>query len=527
MNKTSRKVSSLLSSVLVVTTLIASCHTTKAQKEIVARGGTNMKGFTSSPAFPVIQLPKGYMIEKVADKLSYATAVAWDDQGRMYVVEAGGAFLDEEAPARLLRVEQGGKVTEVANLTEKGLGAPVTALQWYDGAFYFTHRDGKDRTGAVSRMTLDGNLKQLFNGFIDSQTDHFLNDIRMGPDGRMYFTSGIGGNCAVMGEDMLPFITKSPQTHATSAKDIVLTGMNFLTLDFRTKEQGDTALTGAFVPFGTATMPGQVIKGTNKPGGAILSFDPKNPDATMKTYAWGFRNIIGLAWNKNGEMFATQNGYDVSPSRPIKDEYDATYRIRANTWYGVPDFSAALEPLTDPKFTAPGRLQAAAFIDGIMQEKKLGFLIDHKASGLTPPERSLILGLHPVNSSPSKPDIAPNSWGDMAGNLFIPEWGDMAWVTNALRDKPAGNRIVFINPTAKGNTVVPFIFNAKPGAASEQGALGKGIERPYDVKFGPDGAMYIVDFGTHKITLSRIADGHLPFEFPPETGVIWKVTKVK
>ncbi len=103
----------------------------------------------------------------------------------------------------------------------------------------------------------------------------------------------------------------------------------------------------------------------------------------------------------------------------------------------------------------------------------------------------------------------------------------MAWVTNALRDKPAGNRIVFINPTAKGNTVVPLIFNAKPGAASEQGALGKGIERPYDVKFGPDGAMYIVDFGTHKITLSRIADGHLPFEFPPETGVIWKVTKVK
>ncbi len=169
----------------------------------------------------------------------------------------------------------------------------------------------------------------------------------------------------------------------------------------------------------------------------------------MKTYAWGFRNIIGLAWNKNGEMFATQNGYDVSPSRPIKDEYDATYRIRENAWYGVPDFSAALEPLTDPKFTAPGRLQAAAFINGIMQEKKLGFLIDHKASGLTPPEKSLILGLHPVNSSPSKPDIAPNLWGDMAGNLFIPEWGDMAWVTNALRDKPAGNRIVFINPTAK------------------------------------------------------------------------------
>jgi len=527
MNKTTKMSASFLSSVALVTILIASCSTTKAQKENGTQSGSKMKGFISSPAFPVIQLPKGYTIEKVVDKLSYATAVAWDDQGRMYVVEAGGAFLDEEAPARLLLVEKGGKVIEVANLTAKGLGAPVTAMQWYKGAFYFTHRDGKDRTGAVSRMTLDGKITQLFNGFIDSQTDHFLNDIRMGPDGRMYFTSGVGGNCAVMGQDMTPFIEKSPQTHTTSAKDIVLTGMNFLTPDFRTKKQGDTALTGAFVPFGTSTMPGQVIKGTNKPGGAILSFDPNNPEASMKTYAWGFRNVIGLAWSKSGEMFATQNGYDVVPSRPIKDEYDPSYRIRENSWYGVPDFSAALEPLTDPKFTAPGQLQAAAFIKGVMQEKKLGFLIDHKASGLTPPDKSLILGLHPVNSSPSKPDIAPDSWGDMAGNLFIPEWGDMAWFTNALRDKPAGNRIVFINPTAKGNTVVPFIFNAKPGPASEQSALGKGIERPYDVKFGPDGAMYIVDFGTHKITLSRIADGHLPFEFPPDTGVIWKVTKVK
>ncbi len=33
--------------------------------------------------FPVIQLPAGYTIEKVADKLTYATSLTWDDQGRM------------------------------------------------------------------------------------------------------------------------------------------------------------------------------------------------------------------------------------------------------------------------------------------------------------------------------------------------------------------------------------------------------------------------------------------------------------
>jgi glucose/arabinose dehydrogenase len=52
-----------------------------------------------------------------------------------------------------------------------------------------------------------------------------------------------------------------------------------------------------------------------------------------------------------------------------------------------------------------------------------------------------------------------------------------------------------------------------------------GIERPFDVKFGPDGAMYIVDFGQHLIVLKHIEYGHLPFEWPERTGVIWKVTK--
>ena len=113
----------------------------------------------------------------------------------------------------------------------------------------------------------------------------------------------------------------------------------------------------------------------------------------------------------------------------------------------------------------------------------------------------------------------------MAGQLFVPEWGDMAWFTNAMRDEPAGNRIVTID-TDSGE-LRPFIQNAKPGPASAQGAAGMGIERPYDVKFGPDGAMYIVDYGQHAINLKRIAEGHLPFEWPPETGAVWKVTRTQ
>ncbi len=480
--------------------------------------------FAQDEQFPVVQLPDGYQIEKVVGGLTYPTALTWDDQGRMYVAEAGGAFLEQPPPSRILRVENG-QATEVANLTEKGVMASVVGLVWHDGAFYFTHRDPKDRTGAVSRMTMDGERTQLFSGFIDSQSDHQLNDIRVGPDGKMYFTSGPATNSGVNGMDDAPWVFQSPKLRPTPCVDIVLTGQNFQTVNYLTpKNQSDKALTGAYVPFGTETRPGQRIEGRTKCGGAVLSFDPENPEGTLRPYAHGFRNVIGLAWDKSGEMYATVNGYDVRGSRPVQDQYDPTYRVRENAWYGWPDFSAAFEPLTDPKFDLPDNLQAPVFVGKERQPKPIRIkpLIDHEASGLSAPDKSLIAGLHQYQSSPSLLDVAPDSWGDVAGDLFVAEWGDLSPQTNPLRDQPSGSRISRIDSST--GEVVPFVQNAKPGPASEQGAMGKGIERPFDVKFGPDGAMYIVDYGVARINLARIKQDKAFFEFPPKTGAIWKVT---
>ena len=44
----------------------------------------------------------------------------------------------------------------------------------------------------------------------------------------------------------------------TPCEDIVLTGRNFQTPNFLTSDPNDLVLTGAFVPFGTETQPGQV-----------------------------------------------------------------------------------------------------------------------------------------------------------------------------------------------------------------------------------------------------------------------------
>lgn len=479
-----------------------------------------------SANFPLIQLPEGYEIEKVADGLTYPTSVAWDDQGTLYVAEAGGTFEDEPGvEARILRVENG-TATEVINLTGKVYPA-ISGMTWHNGAFYITHRE-MDLSGAVSKVTMDGEVTQLIGGIVDSKSDHQPNDIRVGTDGRMYVCVGIGGNSGYMDQNVMASVKRSPDGHPTVAQDIVLTGVNIEIPNYL-KNSPESILTGAFVPFGTVTEPGQVIKGRNKCGGSILVFDPEDAEATVKPYAWGFRNTIGIAWNQAGEMFAAINGYDNGPGRPIKDVYDGTYRVKEGAWYGWPDFTANFDPVTDPRYRPTTMTIAPAFIGDKRLDRKLHFLIDHKASNLKQPDKSLILGLHEVNSSPSKPDMAPASWEEYADHLFVPEFGDFEWFTNPARDKSAGSRISVIDTNSRGQQKVqPFIQNEEPAPASQLGKRGEGIERPYDVKFGPDGAMYIVDFCSLRVNLDRIAqdgEGHFPVDFHKETGMIWKVTQ--
>lgn len=468
----------------------------------------------------LIEVPDGFRLEKVVDGLTFPTSLAWDAQGKLYVAEAGGGFLPEPQPARLLRVESG-KFTEVVNLTAKGVVAPVVGLTFHNGAFFISHRSA-DLMGAVSRVSADGgSINQILGGFLDSQAEHFLNDLRMGPDGRMYLATGPAGNAAVPGMDIGPFVSRSPNLRATPAQDLVLTGRNYKVADFRTKDNlTDSVMTGAYVPFGVATTVGQRIAGTRKPGGAIVSFDPMNAEATLQTYASGMRNVIGLAWDATGQMYTAVNGYDVRGARPVKDEFDATYKVVKGTWYGFPDFSAALEPLTLDKFNPPANLQAATFINNVPQGKKLGFVINHAASGLTPPDRALVAGLHQFHTSPSMIDVAPASWGAYAGHLFVAEWGDLTPPTDPTDLRPVGYRIVRINPATK--QVEPFLANRQPGPASKQGAVGAGLERPFDVQFGPDGAMYIVDYGVVNI---KARENREPYEYVPLTGVIWKVTR--
>jgi hypothetical protein len=84
--------------------------------------------------------------------------------------------------------------------------------------------------------------------------------------------------------------------------------------------------------------------------------------------------------------------------------------------------------------------------------------------------------------------------------VLVTLWGDRAPFSTSGRPMPSplpGYRIVRVDLlSARLGQVSDFIYNTDGGPASKlSSGRDEGIERPIDVKFGPDGNLYILDFG--------------------------------
>lgn len=412
-----------------------------------------------------MKVPKGYRVEKVADGLTFPTGVAFDYQNRAYVVESGYSYGELWTKPRLLRLE------DRAVVAEGGKNGPWTGVDFRDGYFYVAE-GGVLEGGAILKISSGGAVSKLVEG-LPSHGDHHTNGPVFGPDGWLYFGQGTATNSGVVGEDNQQFgwLGRMPRFRDVPCRTVTLTGENF---------EAGGKLTGAFVPFGTRTSPGQQVEGAVPCSGAVMKLQPETGKPQL--VAWGFRNPFGLAFSPDGRLYVSDNGYDERGSRPVWGAGDPLWAVQEDGWHGWPDYSegAALPGQKPLLREPPGK----------------------------PPRPAAVLGVH---ASATGLDFSRSERFGNVGRAYVALFGDQAPQVGKVM-RPSGFRVVSVD--VRTGVVEEF---AGGGPASFHGHGG--LERPVAARFDRDGdALYIVDFGVMTMT----KDGAQPRE---RTGVVWKVTR--
>ena len=438
-----------------------------------------------------ILLPEGYVAEVVATGFKTAVHCTFGPDGGCYLTEAG---YKTETPPRILRVDvDSGETSVVFELPEERwvkTGA-MTGACWLDGSLYVTYTDTVFRIGA------DGSIEDVVTG-LPGRGDHQTNHPVVGSDGKLYFTVGTATNLGVVGPDNFNYewLRHSPEVCDVPGEDVTLTGTNFAAQDVRVDGQPGRRLeTGAFVPFGTPTEPGQVISGSVKCSGSVLRCNSDGSE--LELVAWGLRNPYGLAFDADGRLFATEHGIDERGHRHIFGDPDDLYEIREGGWYGWPDFAAGIR-LDDPHWGRRGRGREPV-------------LAEHPDP--SPPKPLATFRPHSASNGFA---FSPGAAFGFEGDAFVALFGDLN--PNTTRQPtPTGYAVARVD--MESGEVLDFAVNKIIGPASK--LPHGGFERPSHCEFGPDGALYVVDWGEIKIAPEaggvRMKEG---------TGTLWRIRRV-
>jgi len=367
-------------------------------------------------------------------------------------------------------------------------------------------------------------------------------------DGFVYWSQGSATNAGVVGHDN----GGVPGQHEIACQDI--------TLSMNTWDSGDGHITSGYSAHGVA-RPGARVRAfedATRPGmctGAILrARTERGPEPTIEPFSWGYRNPFGLRFAPEdhplkGGLFVTENGEDERGARPTNGAPDRLHVARMNP-DGTPDFhgwpdrfgffdsgQTAFIPIGGPADDNP------AAVVGRPVEHVLAF----PPQAVTAP-----IALETPDVAAVQPDFAPDSFVHgvvRRGAALVSREGDFGF-SPAQSTPIVGHDIELVNFSAPGEPLrvelSRFAFNCPEaaqrhlpdGSASCDVDTGqafadaiRGINRPVMVAFGPDGALYLVDYGAvrdfgrsdPRTRFTNPLDG--PLVQIPGTGAIFRVTR--
>jgi glucose/arabinose dehydrogenase len=468
----------------------------------------------------IIETPAGFNIAVFASGFTAPSAICFDPDGVMFIAESG---VENDSP-RIIALKTDGSTFIIyptgsrlsVPLFKRGfrLHGPIGGMVVHNGRLYVTHRDGAGK-GVITAFGYDGTHETIIAD-LPCQGDYSVTDIAVRPsDGRIIFGVGSATNSGVVGLDnwAIGWPRKCPSVCDQLAVDMKLNGYR---MDSKNPLAGlfgggdETAVTGAFQPFGQGYLTRIPRASNGKPNAAIYSIDPNGGDLQIEAH--GIRYPAGLGFFGK-RPFATNQGMEMRGTRPIKDDPDAFLRVLNDAWYGWPDYSADLWRISDTRFQPPRlMIQKTGYTE-------ISPLIDASSSNLSVVERDVALqGTFPSQSGASKFAFPADngSFKQFFGSAIVACFGDRSpfSTSNEKLLAPVGFKVMRVS--LDEHAVNDFIVNTQRLPASKLGRSAVALERPIDVKFAPDGSMYILDFG-----VMRMKDGKM--DVKDGTGRIFKV----
>jgi glucose/arabinose dehydrogenase len=290
---------------------------------------------------------------------------------------------------------------------------------------------------------------------------------------------------------------------------------------------------GATVPaFDSATGPGIC-------DGAILraKVNAKNPKDTIEPFSWGYRNPYGIRFAPHdhalkGGLFVTENGEDERGARPTNNAPDRLQLAQLNPdgtpdYHGWPDrfgFLDSTQAVFNP-VGGPGDDDPAAAVG-----KPVKPILAFPPQPITAP-----LALEPADVAIVGLDFVPDSFvhGPVKrGAALAGREGDFGF-SKGNGTPEEGHDIQLINFSRPGEPLQLELQRFAHNTTFEQAFVDglRGINRPVDLKFGPDECAYLVDYGAvrdfgqsdpaSRFTVAADA----PLVQIPGTGVIWKICR--
>jgi hypothetical protein len=336
-----------------------------------------------------------------------------------------------------------------------------------------------------------------------------------------------------------------------------------ITLSNNLFDSGGGKMTSGYSPFNTDNRGKTLPAFTNgRPGvcdGAILRAPLNNPSA-IEPFSWGYRNPYAIRFAPNnhalkGGLLAGEDGGDERGARPSNNYPDSLQLAQQNAdgspdYHGWPDRFGFLpssqavfnpiggpgddlcvpDPANPPSMCTPASVALITQPGGPTTPIK--DVLAFPPQPITSP-----LAIEAADSSFTGIDFVPNAFvtGPVApGAALYSLEGDFGFsAANATPPAPeVGHEVKLINFNQLPNTplvleIQRFAHNAAFEQAFISGAAG--FNRPTNVKFGPDGCAYVVDygavrdFGQSDPDSKFVGAGNGPLVQIPGTGVVWKI----